>query len=138
MEMDQSFQTAHFYLGMVYVMKGSFQDSIAEYQRAKQLNDDPRMLGLLGHVYAVSGQRDEALKTLDQLKENAGQRYVSPYSFALVYAGLGDKDQAFQWLEKSRQDRTPYLSTIKVDPLLDNLRSDPRFAELMRRVGLSE
>ena len=138
MEMDQSFQTAHFYLGMVYVMKGSFPDSIAEYQRAKQLNDDPRMLGLLGHVYAVSGQRDEALKTLDQLKENAGQRYVSPYSFALVYAGLGDKDQAFQWLEKSRQDRTPYLSTIKVDPLLDNLRSDPRFAELMRRVGLSE
>ena len=119
-------------------MKGSFPDSIAEYQRAKQLNDDPRMLGLLGHVYAVSGQRDEALKTLDQLKENAGQRYVSPYSFALVYAGLGDKDQAFQWLEKSRQDRTPYLSTIKVDPLLDNLRSDPRFAELMRRVGLSE
>src|SRR5437016_6686160 len=138
MEMDQSFQTAHFYLGMVYVMKGSFPDSIAEYQRAKQLNDDPRMLGLLGHAYAVSGQRDEALKTLDQLKENAGQRYVSPYSFALVYAGLGDKDQAFQWLEKSRQDRTPYLSTIKVDPLLDNLRSDPRFAELMRRVGLSE
>ena len=138
MEMDQSFQTAHFYLGMVYVMKGSFQDSIAEYQRAKQLNDDPRMLGLLGHVYAVSGQRDEALETLDQLKQNAGQRYVSGFSFALVYAGLGEKDQAFQWLEKSYQDHTPYLSTIKVDPLLDNLRSDPRFADLMRRIGLPQ
>jgi TolB-like protein/Flp pilus assembly protein TadD len=137
-EMDQSFFTAHFYLGMVYVMKGSFPNAITEYQRAKQLNDDPRMLGLLGHVYGVSGQRGEALRMLDQLKENAGQRYVSAYSFALVYAGLGEKDRAFEWLEKSYQDHTPYLSTIKVDPLLDNLRSDPRFAELMRRVGLPQ
>jgi tetratricopeptide (TPR) repeat protein len=136
--MDQSFFTAHFYLGMVYVMKGSFPNAITEYQRAKQLNDDPRMLGLLGHVYGVSGQRGEALRMLDQLKENAGQRYVSAYSFALVYAGLGEKDRAFEWLEKSYQDHTPYLSTIKVDPLLDNLRSDPRFAELMRRVGLPQ
>ena len=114
----------------------SFQDSIAEYQRAKQLNDDPRMLGLLGHAYAVSGQRDEALETLDQLKQNAGQRYVSGFSFALVYAGLGEKDQAFQWLEKSYQDRAPDMVQLKVDPMLDSLHSDPRFADLVKRMGL--
>jgi len=80
----------------------------------------------------------EALKTLDQLKENAGQRYVSAYSFALVYAGLGEKDQAFQWLEQSYQERAPYLSALKVDPPLDNLRSDPRFADLVSRIGLPQ
>ncbi len=137
-EMDQNFFVAHWYLGIAYEMKGSFQEAIAEYQKARQLNDNPRVLALLGHVYAASGQREEALRTLDQLKEIARQRYVSGFSFALVYAGLGEKDQALKWLEKSYQDRAQELTRLKVDPQLDNLRSDPRFADLVRRMGLPQ
>ncbi len=96
------------------------------------------MLALLGHAYAVSGKRDEALRTLDQLKEIAKQRYVGAYGFAIVHAGLGDKDQAFQWLERGYQDRALEMTRLKVDPFLDNLRSDPRFADLVRRVGLPQ
>ena len=135
-EMDQSFYYAHWWLGEAYEMKGSLPEAIAEYQKARQLDDDPRMLALLGHVYAASGKRNEASKMLDQLKEIAKQRYVPAYSFAIVYAGLGEKDQAFQWLERSYQDRAFEMTSLKVDPLVDNLRSDPRFADLVRRVGL--
>jgi eukaryotic-like serine/threonine-protein kinase len=81
-DMDQNFYYAHWWLGTAYVMKGDFQNAIAEYQKARQLNDDPYVLGLLGHSYAVSGKRDEALKTLRQLKEIAKQRYVPAYSFS--------------------------------------------------------
>ncbi len=137
-EMDQSFYFAHWQLGVAYEMKGDFQDAIAEYQKARQLNDDPWVLALLGHVSAVTGRRDEALKILDQLKRISKQRFVYAYGFAVVYAGLGEKDQAFQWLEKSYQDREPRITRIKVDPLMDSLRSDPRFADLERRIGLPQ
>ena len=73
---------------------------------------------------------------LDELNKLAQQRYVSSYTFALVYAGLNDRDRAFEWLEKSYRDRSSEIAYFKVDPLLDNLRADPRFADLVRRVGL--
>jgi tetratricopeptide (TPR) repeat protein len=135
-ELDQSFYYAHWRLGMAYEMKGSLQEAITEYQKARQLSEDTQMLALLAHAFAASGKRDEALRTLDQLKEISKQRYVPAYGFAIVYEALGDKDQAFQWLERSYQDRAVAMSVLKVDPLLDNLRSDPRFADLVRRVGL--
>jgi tetratricopeptide (TPR) repeat protein len=137
-EMDQNFYVAHWYLGIAYEMKGSFQEAIAELLKARQLNDNPRVLALLGHVYAASGDREGALRTLDQLKQIAQQRYVSGFSFALIYAGLGEKDQAFQWLEKSYQDRAQELTRLRVDPQVDSLRADPRFAGLVRRVGLPQ
>ncbi len=133
-EMDQSFYFAHWQLGVAYELKGDFKDAIAEYQKARQLNDDPWVLALLGHVSAVTGKRDEALKILDQLKQISKQRF----GLALVCVGLGDKDQAFQWLEKSYQDREARITRLKVDPLLDNLHSDPHFADLVRRVGLPQ
>jgi eukaryotic-like serine/threonine-protein kinase len=135
-EMDQSFYYAHYELGMAYEMKGSFQEAIAEYQRARQLNNDPRVLALLGHAYAASGRRDEALKILGQLKETASQQYVPAYNFVIVYAGLGERDQAFQWLEQSYQDHASRMTILQVDPFLDPLRSDPRFANLVSRVNL--
>jgi serine/threonine protein kinase/Tfp pilus assembly protein PilF len=135
-DMDRGFYPAHYWLGEAYVMKGSYADAIAEYQKARELNDDPLVLGLLGHAYAVSGRRDEALRMLDELNKLAQERYVSSYTFALVYAGLNDRDQAFQWLEKSYRDRSSEIAYFKVDPLLDPLRPDPRFADLVRRVGL--
>jgi tetratricopeptide (TPR) repeat protein len=138
MEMDQSFYYAHWRLGVAYEMKGSFQEAIAEYQKARELNDDPQVLALLGHVYAASGKRYEALRTLDQLKEISKQRYVSAYSFALVYSGLGEKDQAFQWLEQGYQKRDWQMVRLNVDPMLDNLRSDPRFVGLLKRMNFPE
>ena len=135
-EMDQGFYYAHWNLGIAYEMKGSLQEALAEYQKARQLTDDPRTLALLGHGLAVSGKRVEALRMLDQLKEMAKQRYVPAYSFTIVYVGLGEKDQALQWLEREYQDRAVELLSLKVDPLLDSLRSDPRFADLVRRMGL--
>jgi serine/threonine protein kinase/TolB-like protein/Tfp pilus assembly protein PilF len=137
-EMDQSFYFAHWQLGVAYEMKGSLQEATLEYQKARQLNDNPWVLALLGHVSAAAGRRDEALKTLDQLKVISKDRYVSSYSFAIIYAGLGEKNQAFQWLERSCQDHEPRITRIKVDPLLDSLRSDPRFADLERCVGLPQ
>jgi tetratricopeptide (TPR) repeat protein len=135
-ELDRSYYFAHWILGMAHEMRGSSEEAIAAYQKARQLNDDPQVLGTLGHVFAASGKRDEALTTLDEMKQISKQRYVAAYSFALVYAGLGKQDEAFQWLEQSYRDHDSSITRLKVDPLFDSLRSDPRFAELTRRVGL--
>lgn len=97
-----------------------------------------RDIATLGHAYAVSGKRNEALKVLGELQGQARQKYVSPYFIALIYTGLGEKEQAFAWLEKAYEQRHPYLILIKVEPVFDSLRSDPRFAELMRKVGLPQ
>jgi serine/threonine-protein kinase len=135
-EMDQSFYYAHYELGMAYEMKGLYPEAIAAYKQARALNNDPRVLALLGHAYAASGRRDEALKMLKQLQELARQQYVPAYHFVILYAGLVDRDQAFQWLEKTYQDRTSRMTILQVDPFLDPLRSDPRFTEMVNRVGL--
>jgi tetratricopeptide (TPR) repeat protein len=102
------------------------------------LSDDPLVLAFVGHAYAASGRRDEALQKLNQLTEIARHRYVSAYSVAMVYAELGDKDQALNWLEKGYQERATKMAFLKIDPFFDNLRSEPRFVELVRRVGLPQ
>ena len=136
-EIDQSFFVAHHYLGSAYAMKGDYADALAEYKKAHELNEyDPHVIALIGRLYAVTGNRAEALKMLAQLKSIAAERYVADYSIALVYAALGEKDQAFALLEKSYRDHTVDMLTLYYDPLIDNLRSDPRFADLLRRVGL--
>ena len=136
-EIDQGFFVAHHYLGSAYAMKGDYADALAEYKKAHELNEyDPHVIALIGRLYAVTGNRAEALKTLAQLKSIAAERYVADYSIALVYAALGEKDQAFALLEKSYRDHTVDMLTLYYDPLIDNLRSDPRFADLLRRVGL--
>ena len=137
-EMDQNFYLAHWLLGMAYEMKGSLREATLSYQTAKQLNDDPWVLSLLAHVSVASGKRDQALKILSELKQISKQRYVSAYGFAIIYAALGEKDQAFQWLEKSYDNGEARITRIKVDPLVDNLRSDSRLADLQRRIGLLE
>jgi serine/threonine-protein kinase len=135
-EIDQAFFVAHHYLGSAYAMKGNFPAALAEYEQARKLNDDPHVLALLGRLYAVSRQRAQALKIIAQLKEIGRQRYVADYSLALIYAALDEKDQAFALLEKSFQEHTVDMLTLYYDPLIDNLRSDPRFAELEQRVRL--
>jgi eukaryotic-like serine/threonine-protein kinase len=136
LEMDPGFYFAHRNLGVAYEMKGNFREALSEYQTARRLADDPSLLGDIGHVLAISGNRDEAVKTLAQMKEISKGRYVPAYVFALIYAGLDNKDQAFQWLEKSYQDREANLCFFKIDPQMKPLRSDPRFSDLVRRIGL--
>jgi predicted nucleic acid-binding protein len=93
-------------------------------------------LALLGYAHARLGERSEALRLLEQLEAASKERYTPAVSFAAVYAGLGEKDQAFAWLEKAYGERTSRLGYLKVEPLWDPLRSDPRFADLVRRIGL--
>ncbi len=136
-EIDPGFFVARHYLGSAYAMKGDFSAALAEYQKAHQLNEfDPHVIALTGRLYAVTGKRAEALEMIAKLKSIAAERYVADYSIALIYAALGEKDQAFERLEKSYRDHTVDMLTLHYDPLIDNLRSDPRFADLQRRVGL--
>lgn len=135
-ELDQNWYIGHWFLGFAYETKGLSREAIAEYQKARELNDDPYVLGVLGHGYAASGRKDEAMKVVAEMHEVARQRYVPAYSFAQVYVGLGDKDRAFEWLEKSYQDRAYDITYLKVDPFFDSLHSDPRFTDLIRRIGL--
>jgi tetratricopeptide (TPR) repeat protein len=96
---------------------------------------DPEIQGELGHALAVAGRRAEALAMLERLRHFSATRYVSPYSVALVHAGLGDRDQAFAWLDKAFAERSDYMPYLRLEPMLDGLRSDRRFAVLVGRVG---
>ena len=93
---------------------------------------------MMGYVYAVFGRRSEAQHMLNELKERSKQRYVPPYNIAMVYVGLGEKEQAFQWLDKAYEDRNQFMARLKTEPKFDSLRSDPRFGDLVRRVGLPQ
>jgi TolB-like protein/Tfp pilus assembly protein PilF len=135
LEMDPGYYYAHVNLGQVLAAKRAFGEAISEYQKARALNDDPFVLGLLGHAYASSGNKTEALKILDQLKEVSRQRYVSMYSFAIVYLALDDKQEALRWLEQSYQDRAGAdIGWIRVDSLLDPLHGDPGFEALAEKI----
>ncbi len=136
-EAEPNFYVTHIFLGWAYEQKGQFPEAIAEFETASRLDDSPVILAALGRAYAVSGKRGEAQKVLEELKELSQRRYVSPYLMAIIYTGLRKKDQAFEWLEEAYQDRSDWLAWLKVDPRLDSLRSDPRFTDLLGRVGLA-
>jgi serine/threonine-protein kinase len=139
LEMDPNFMLAHHRLGLVYEQKGKYDEAIAEFRQVLNLSaGKPLGITALAHAYALSGKRAEAQRTLAELQEISKRRYVSPASIALIYAALGDKDQAFTWLEKADKERDPNLARLTVDPRFDSLRSDPRFADLVRRVGLPQ
>src|SRR5438874_1545514 len=135
LEMDAGFYIAHIVLGQALDAKGSRDAAIVEYQKARALNDDPSVLGVLARAYGLSGNKLAAEKILDPLKELSKQRYVAAYSFALVYLVLGDKEEVLRWLEQSYQDRAGSdIGYIRVDPLLDPLRGDPRFEALAEKI----
>lgn len=135
LDMDPGFYYARFNLAEALAAKRIFDEAISEYQKARASNDDPFVLGLLGHAYASSGNKTEALKILEQLKELSRQRYVSAYSFVVVYLGLGEKEEALRWLEQSYQDRAGSdIGWIRVDSLVDPLRGDPRFEALAEKI----
>lgn len=94
-------------------------------------------MGVLGHASAASGKKGDALKILEELKEMSKHKYVSPYDLAILYIGLGDKDRAIEELSKAHEERAGWVIYIKAEPLFDPLRSDPRFVDLLRSMGLS-
>jgi TolB-like protein/Flp pilus assembly protein TadD len=131
-EMDPRFYYAHWNLGVALELKGELREALAEYKKAAELDDDPIVLGLIAHAYAKLGERDQAVKLLAQLQQVAAHRYVPFSTFAGVYMALGEKDKAIDYLERAYRDHA--LSGIKVDPMLDPLRGDPRFEALVAKI----
>ena len=135
-DMDPAFIVAHDRLALCYERKGMYRDAIAEFEKISNLGAKKVALAGLGQAYAAAGNRNEAQKALAELQELSKQRYISPSVFGLIYAALGDKDQAFAWLQKSVDEHDLITARLKVDARFDPLRSDPRFAEFVKRVGL--
>jgi len=133
-EMDPRFYYAHWSLGKALQLKGRLNEGIAEYRKAVELNDDPLSLALLGQAYARAGQREEAQKILARLSDTAKSHYINPYSFALLYLALGDKEQSIHELERTYREHAGDAFNFKADPMLDDLRGNPRFEALVQTV----
>lgn len=138
LELNPNFHVAYCVIGGAYTQQGMYREAIADLQKAISLSPGPEGLTLLGYTHAVAGHRAEARKVLNGLKKLSQRRYVEPASIALIYTGLGEREQAFKWLRRAYEHRNELLVMLKVDPRLDALRSDPRFTKLLRRVGLHD
>ena len=137
LELDSNHALAYLWLGQTYEQNGNHRQAIIEIQKAAALaQGSPLFVAELGRAYGLAGRRNEALKVLDELHKLSKAHYVCAYDQVIVYLGLGEKEQAFAWLQKAVQERSPMLVNLKVDPALDPLRSDARFRTIMQRVGL--
>jgi tetratricopeptide (TPR) repeat protein len=137
LEMDPAFVGAQVYLGATYIQESKYKEGVAEFEKITAvLPGNPGILSALAYAYAVSGRRADAQKILDELNELSQEKYVAAESRAMMYAGLGEKDKAFKWLAKGYEDREFFMNFVRVDPTFDPLRSDPRFADLLRRMNL--
>jgi tetratricopeptide (TPR) repeat protein len=134
-EMDGAFYYARYGLGLALELKGAIPEAIAEYQKAIGITEDPVPLGMLGRLYAAQGRKDDAQKILQQLRQRREQHYTAAYSLALVYLGLGDHNEALNWLEQGYRDHDGFnIGPIRVDPLLTPLRGNPRFEALAEKI----
>ncbi len=139
LDLEPNFVTARYYLGLCYLMQGKRDEAVAEFKKARTIAPNvPDFIALLGYIYATAGRRDQARRCLAELDEMARRRYVPPFNYATLHAGLGETDLAFKWMEKGYEERDPWIRGLKSDPLFDVLRSDPRFASLIRRAGLTQ
>ncbi|HKW64827.1 MAG TPA: tetratricopeptide repeat protein [Candidatus Acidoferrum sp.] len=137
LEMDPKSWDAHAYLGWVYELQGNHTQAIVEWREARRLSENsPWTVAGLGHAYAAAGKSREAHEILNELKQLSKRRYVSPYQVASVYAGLGEREQALLWLGKALEEHNDSLVSLKEDPDFARLRTDPRFQEILRRIGL--
>src|SRR5262245_41986934 len=136
LELDPDSARGRRELGRVLLQLGQYAEAIADLRQAVARKSDPDFLSDLAHAYAVAGRRDEALRTLAQLLLIAKRRYVPPFYIARVYAGLGENAQALALLNQAFQERSDQLTGLRIDPAFDHLRADPRFVDLLRRVGL--
>jgi TolB-like protein/DNA-binding winged helix-turn-helix (wHTH) protein/tetratricopeptide (TPR) repeat protein len=138
LELDPNYIDAYYFRGMAYVKKSMYKEGMAEFEKGVAISPvDTEALTGLGYGYAVTGRTVEAHRILDKLNELSKHEYISPVWRAKIYAGLEEKDKAFEWLEKAFEDRSIVsVGYIKTNPMFDPLRSDPRFADLLRRTNL--
>jgi TolB-like protein/Tfp pilus assembly protein PilF len=133
--LDGNFGYARWNLGEALYLKGDVSAAIAEYEKAATLDDDPQILALLGRAYAETGTKDKALEILGQLKALGQQSFVRNYLYTIIYTGLGDKATAIDYLEKARDGgESPDTTWLKVDPIFDPLRNEPRFQQLIAKM----
>ena len=141
LELDQNFPAPHTFLPAAYEQKGMYSEAIAEFKKENPPppgGEGTLLKAGLAHIYAITGRKTEALALLDELNQLSTDEYVPGTSIALIYLGLGEKDKAFAELEKGYEQRAFQLQWIRVDPRWDNLRSDPRFQDLVRRIHLTQ
>ena len=135
LELNPNYLIARSFLAEAYEQKGDFVSAIATIEKIQQSETDPLTLSTVGYVYAKSGDRHKALEILNEFVKRSNQEYVPAFSFAQIYAGLGDNEQALAWLDKACNERAVWIPFLKVDLKFDPLRSDPRFQELLKKVG---
>jgi serine/threonine protein kinase/Flp pilus assembly protein TadD len=134
-ELNPKFYVAHYLLGFAYAKKGMSQEAIAEFQVVKTLGgDNPLLTSALGYGYAQAGKRGEAMGLLDQLKREAKHKYISPTNMALIYEGLGEREQTLDWLERAYEERVGLLIYLRVEPAFEDLKGDPRFERLLQKI----
>lgn len=136
--MDQNFIPAYYELGAIFLFKSKYEEAVRELDKALILSkrSDPYPLTIIGITYAKSGNKTDAEKALEELFELSKQKYVPPCLIAALYMGLDQKDQAFEWLDKAYRERSSELHELKINPLWDDLRQDPRFSEMLKKIGL--
>jgi tetratricopeptide (TPR) repeat protein len=133
--LDNKFGYAHWNLGEALYLKGDKAAAMAEYEKARSLDNDPQILALIGRAYADAGQTDKALDLIRQLEARAKQQFVRGYLLSLIYVGLGDKTKAIDYLEREYLNHDNIdTAWIRVDPMLDPLRGDPRFEALAEKI----
>lgn len=131
--------SSYLFLGRAYTHLERWDDALDALIKARELSQrDSRVEAALGFAYARSGQYAEAVRIMDWLKTTAETRYISPCETAIIAAGLGDPDMAFEWLDRSLLDRSGWHVWLKVDPYWDSIRGDPRYSQLLIRMGLGE
>jgi tetratricopeptide (TPR) repeat protein len=137
LELDPNFARTHFYLGLAYEQIGQCARAIAEFDNAVALAGRmPVMLAALGHAHAQSGNREQAQDLLRELSKQSADQYVPSFSMAVIWAGLGGKQEMFAWLNKAYDERSSWLLALGVEPLFDCYRQEAGFTELLGRVGL--
>ena len=135
-DLDPNYWVSHVLLGRCYEQKGKLNEAVVQFEKARQIeNSIPEVLAALGHGLALSGRKAEAQKIMSDLQDRSTREFVPSYSIATIYLGLGMKDEALQYLAKSYSEGSFYMIHLKVEPILDSVRSDPRFTDIVRRVG---
>jgi TolB-like protein/DNA-binding winged helix-turn-helix (wHTH) protein len=137
-EREPNYSTAHYEIGIAYLKKGMIQEATREFERARDLENIPRNLAVLAYAYGSAGEVEKAKQIISELEAKSKTGYVSPFSIAIAHAGLGENDVTIDWLEKAYAERSDAMAIINVHPLLTTFHSDPRFADLLKRVGYSE
>ena len=136
LDMDPTFARGHWAISEPLEQQQKYQQATTELEKARQIDETPIMLALLGHLYAVTGKTSDARRIVTQLNALSKQAYLDPYFLAEIHTALGDRDQAFQELEKAYEQRSSWLVWLKVEPKFDNLRDDARYTSLLKRIGL--